>query len=213
MPDQQIPWTQRQAAVANILASYLSLSWDLLFQIFVLQMGSTHRQTDVRIWLGQPSLTWSEMPEWYVCLLSSQFPLGSGYANCGIALAIRILVLVTRVVLEYGAIYNIAQICIHIDGHLIAFAHKQIHKVGAFPARHRQFQHIYIYILCVQLLFRYVFQEAHQQRRQTQAPVVGRDSQRSHMSVPIVHMSLNLAHDCEGKLVYGIAFRFSQYLL
>lgn len=48
------------------------------------------------------------------------------------------------------------------------------------------------------LLLRYVLEEAHEQRRQTESPVVGGHRQRRHMPVPVVHMALYFTHDCSG---------------
>lgn len=46
---------------------------------------------------------------------------------------ISIFLSITGIILEDGPIHDVPQLCVHVDGDLVADTHEQIHKEGALP--------------------------------------------------------------------------------
>jgi len=55
----------------------------------------------------------------------------------GLGLTVRILILVTGVVLEYGPVDDVAEVSVHVDRHLVALPYKQIDEVCPLPGNGR----------------------------------------------------------------------------
>lgn len=100
---------------------------------------------------------------------------------------VSILVDFTRIVIQHRAIDYIAELLIHIYGHLVADAHEQINEI------------------CV-LRFGHLFEKLHQNGGQSEAPIVRRYGQSGNVTVPIVAVSLRFTHDVAHDFAAG---RFS----